>query len=105
VVIPVTPEARAHALFASYLQPSDAPSAVQVADAIRDSVRRHGGSAGCVALVAAAYGEHPELAVTRMRWALQLTAQPAIRRPAVLVPRRVAGRSRATARQTLAASA
>jgi hypothetical protein len=60
--------ARADALFASALQISDRPSPVQVKQAI-DTVSRTLGDLGCAALVAQEFGEHPETAVTRMRWA------------------------------------
>jgi hypothetical protein len=60
--------ARADALFASTLQCSDEPSAAQVRQAIAGAVRAFG-ARGCAARVAQAYGEHPETAVLRMRWA------------------------------------
>lgn len=60
--------ARADALFASALQRSDEPSAAQVDLAIAAAVRAFG-TRGCAARVAQAYGEHPETAVARMRWA------------------------------------
>jgi hypothetical protein len=59
---------RADALFASALQRSDEPSAVQVKQAIAAATRAFG-DLGCAARVAQEYGEHPETAVTRMRWA------------------------------------
>ncbi|SRR6266851_7861143 len=59
---------RADALFASTLQRSDDPSAAQVRQAITVAVRAFG-APGCAARVAQAYGEHPEAAVLRMRWA------------------------------------
>ena len=59
---------RADALFASALQRSDEPSAVQVGQAIAAAVRAFG-ARGCAARVAPAYGAHPEPAVMRMRWA------------------------------------
>ena len=59
---------RAGALFASALQRSDEPSAAQVDQAIAAAVRAFG-TRGCAARVAQAYGEHPETAVARMRWA------------------------------------
>ena len=65
--------ARADALFASALQRSDEPSAEQVGQAIAASVRAFG-TRGCAARVAQAYGDHPETAVTRMRWALATVA-------------------------------
>jgi hypothetical protein len=63
-----TGTARADALFASALQRSDEPSAVQVRGAITEAIRALGAQ-GCAARVAQAYGEHPETAVLRMRWA------------------------------------
>jgi hypothetical protein len=60
----------AEAVFASNLQPSDRPTAEEVRDAIRASLRQHGGRCGCAAACAAEYGEHPETATERMRWAL-----------------------------------
>jgi hypothetical protein len=65
--------ARAGALFASPLQRSDEPSARQVRQAIATTVGVHG-VRGCEARVAQAYGEHPETALTRMRWALTAVA-------------------------------
>jgi len=59
---------RADALFASALQRSDEPSAAQVQQAIAAAVAAFG-IRGCAARVAQAYGEHPETAVLRMRWA------------------------------------
>ena len=60
--------ARADALFASALQRSDEPSAAQVRQAIAAAIGAFG-ARGCAARVAQAYGEHPETAVLRMRWA------------------------------------
>src|SRR5690348_435364 len=60
--------ARADALFASALQRSDEPGAEQVRQAITTAVRGFG-VRGCAARVAQAYGERPETAVQRMRWA------------------------------------
>ncbi len=65
--------ARADALFASALQCSDEPSPVQVKQAIAAAIRAFG-DLGCVARVAQEYGEHPETAVTRMRWARRAVA-------------------------------
>jgi len=59
---------RADALFASALQCSDQPSAVQVRQAIAAATRALG-DLGCAARVAQEFGEHPETAVARMRWA------------------------------------
>jgi hypothetical protein len=60
--------ARADALFASTLQRSDEPSAVQVKQAIAAATLAFG-DLGCAARVAQEYGEHPETAAGRMRWA------------------------------------
>jgi hypothetical protein len=65
--------ARAGALSASPLQRSDEPSARQVRQAIATAIGTHG-LRGCAARVAQAYGEHPETALTRMRWALTAVA-------------------------------
>jgi hypothetical protein len=58
----------ADALFASVLQCSDNPSAGQARKAIAAAVRAYGGL-GCVQRVAQEFGDHPEVAVNRMRWA------------------------------------
>ena len=63
-----TSAVRADALFASALQRSDRPSPGQVRQAIAATAARYGAS-GCAARVAQAFGEQPETAVTRMRWA------------------------------------
>ncbi|MGX7680610.1 hypothetical protein ACSMXN_17115 [Jatrophihabitans sp. DSM 45814] len=68
----MTLASRAEALFVSSLQPSDQPSAREVVVAIRRTRRTHGGVAGCSVDFAAEYGEHPEEAAERMRWALSL---------------------------------
>ena len=60
--------ARADALFVSALQRSQEPSTSQVRQAIAAAIRKFGAQ-GCAALVAQEYGEHPEIAVARMRWA------------------------------------
>jgi hypothetical protein len=46
------------------------PSRAEVAAAIRHAVRRNGGTRGCAVALAGEYGEHPEIAMSRMRWAL-----------------------------------
>src|SRR5260370_4256161 len=65
--------ARADALFASALQCSEEPSAAQVRQAIVTTIRAYG-DLGCAARVAQEYGEHPETAVTRLRWARTVVA-------------------------------
>lgn len=59
---------QADALFASRLQRCDEPSADQVRQAVASAVREFG-QLGCAALVAQEFGDHPETAVIRMRWA------------------------------------
>ena len=65
--------ARAEALFVSALQRSERPSAQQVRQAIATTLRRFG-DRGCIEQVAQEFGEHPDLAVARMRWARQAVA-------------------------------
>jgi hypothetical protein len=72
-VIEMSQTSTAQALFASTLQPSDRPTAEHVAVAVRDSLRRHGGWDGCAAVCAVEYGDHPETASERMRWAITVT--------------------------------
>lgn len=61
--------ARAAALFASELPAGSQPSAAVVDAAIAHAVRAYGGTRGCVATMAADYGDYPETAAARMRWA------------------------------------
>jgi hypothetical protein len=70
----VSSAARADALFASALQRSDEPTARQVEQAIATAIRVLG-DRGCAARVAEEYGEHPETAAARMRWARAAAAQ------------------------------
>ena len=64
-------EARCEALFASGLQPSDAPTAGMVAVAITRAVRQFG-TGGCAGRMAQEFGDHPDAAARRMQWVLQL---------------------------------
>ena len=57
----------ADALFVSVVQRSDEPSGDQVRKAIAAAVRAYG-ERGCAERVAQEFGDHPEAAVTRMRW-------------------------------------
>jgi hypothetical protein len=59
---------QADALFASALQRSDEPDAGQVRQAIAAAISDLG-DLGCAGRVAQAFGEDPETAVARMRWA------------------------------------
>jgi hypothetical protein len=59
---------QADALFASPLQHSDEPSAGQVRHAIAVALDAYGGT-GCAGRVAQEFGDHPDTAALRMRWA------------------------------------
>ena len=76
-------DARCEALFASGLQRSQAPTAEAVTQAISCTVRQLG-TRGCASQMAQEFGDHPEAAMDRMRWARQLireiSASPAPRR-------------------------
>jgi hypothetical protein len=72
VTRPNVNETVCEALFASPLQPSDGPTAETVANAIGSTVRRLG-PAGCASHMAQEFGDHPETATRRMRWARRLT--------------------------------
>ena len=65
---------RTDALFVSPLQPSDEPGAGQVQQAVAAAVRRFG-IRGCAGRVAHEFGEHPEMAAARMRWARQAVTE------------------------------
>ena len=58
----------ADALFVSVMQRSDEPGTDQVRKAIAAAVRAYG-DRGCAERVAQEFGDHPETAVSRMRWA------------------------------------
>ena len=62
------------ALFASWLQPSDAPTAQTVAEAITFAIG-HFGMRGCVSRMAQEFGDHPDAATERMRWVRRLAAE------------------------------
>ena len=70
---PNVDHARCEALFAAALQRSDAPAAESVAAAISRAVRRFG-TRGCASRMAQEFGDHPQAAAERMRWARQLAA-------------------------------
>jgi hypothetical protein len=67
-------ETRAEALFASDLQRSEPVTPESVREAVTATVRRLG-TRGCAARVAHEFGEYPETAVGRMRWALVAVRQ------------------------------
>jgi hypothetical protein len=59
---------QADALFVSALQRSDELNASRVWRAVAVALDRYGG-AGCTGRVAQEFGDHPESAAVRMRWA------------------------------------
>ena len=61
-------DTRADAVLVSGLQRRDEPSADQVRQAAAAAIRAFGFS-GCAGRVAQEFGDHPETAVLRMRWA------------------------------------
>ncbi|HEV2370677.1 MAG TPA: hypothetical protein VGS19_00795 [Streptosporangiaceae bacterium] len=65
---------RAGALFVSALQRSEHPSPEQVRRAIAVAICTFG-ELGCAEQVAQEFGDHPDAAVARMRWAHQLAGQ------------------------------
>jgi hypothetical protein len=66
--------ARTDAVFVSALPTGSRPCRDEVDATVRAEVRRHRGSRGCAAEVAACYGEVPEYAVRRMMWARRVIA-------------------------------
>jgi len=66
--------ARADALFVSALQRSEELSTGQVRQAVAAAVREFG-SRGCAERVAQEFGDHPDTAVARMRWARMVAAE------------------------------
>jgi hypothetical protein len=65
---------RADAVFVSALQRGDHPSAREVRQAVAAAVQAFG-PRGCAGRVAQEFGDHPETAVTRMRWARQVAGK------------------------------
>ena len=68
-------DAQHYALFASSLQRSDVPGADVVAAAIGATLRQFG-TRGCVGRMAQEFGDHPDAAAERMRWARSLLSCP-----------------------------
>jgi hypothetical protein len=64
----------AGALFVSALQRGDQPSAGQVRQAVAVAVGAFG-ARGCAERMAQEFGDHPETAAARMRWACRLAAE------------------------------
>ena len=65
---------RADAVFVSGLQRRDEPTVGQVRQAVAAAVRAFGFS-GCAGRVAQEFGDHPETAVIRMRWACRVARE------------------------------
>jgi hypothetical protein len=65
---------RADAVFMSGLQRCDEPTVGQVRQAVAAAIRAFG-SSGCAGRVAQEFGDHPETAVIRMRWARRVARQ------------------------------
>ena len=61
-------DVRTEALFVSHLQRSQQPTPELIRAAVTATVDRLG-EHGCAALVAQEFGEHPDCALGRMRWA------------------------------------
>jgi len=64
----------ADALFVSMLQCSDRPTTGQARQAIAAAIHAYSGR-GCAERVAQEFGDHPETAVVRMRWALAVASE------------------------------
>ena len=64
----------ADALFVSALQRREQPNAGQIQQAIAAAVRTFG-PGGCAERVAQEFGDHPDSAVGRMRWARMRAAE------------------------------
>jgi hypothetical protein len=61
-------DVRTEALFASHLQRSQQPTVELIRDAVHLTVDKLGAER-CAEVVAEEFGEHPDCAIGRMRWA------------------------------------
>ena len=68
--------ARAEALFSSPVPTGAQLTRTEVRVAVATAVRNRGGVRECAAEMAAAFGEQPDTAVARMRWALSVVEDP-----------------------------
>ena len=66
--------ARAAVIFASALPTGSRPTNATLDAAVAAALHACGGIPGCVAAMASAYGDYPETAAPRMRWALSVDA-------------------------------
>jgi hypothetical protein len=76
----------ADALFASALQRTDELNPSRIWQAITGAIAGYG-AAGCAARVAQEFGDHPETAAARMRWARATVAVQQGQLPGQPVPR------------------
>lgn len=78
------PDVQCEALFASSLQATDAVSAEVATAEIRRTIQRLGPE-GCASRMAQEFGDHPEEARDRMRWARRVAGglSPAVGGPAL----------------------
>ena len=65
---------QADAVFVSGLQRCDEPTMGQVRQAVAAAIRAFG-SSGCAGRVAQEFGDHPETAMIRMRWARRVARE------------------------------
>ncbi len=93
---PRTSAARADALFVSALQRCEDPSTGQVRQAVAEAVHTFGQD-GCAERMAQEFGDHPETAIIRMRWARKQIGEAYGRtaRPRLTAKRLAARHSRA----------
>jgi hypothetical protein len=96
--------ARVEAVFTSSLSIDSRPTPAELTAVIREAVRFHGGTRACAGDVAFAYGERPETAAPRMRWARHVVQAAFTRRAASCAARAattgVAGDTGGTRRET-----
>jgi hypothetical protein len=64
--------AGAEALFCSDLHTDSCPSCGEADAAIERAISLYGGRRGCIEFLAQEYGDHPETAAPRMKWAALL---------------------------------
>jgi hypothetical protein len=84
MTLPIAADVQCEALFASSLQSTDTITADVATAEITRTIQRLGPT-GCASRMAEEFGEHPEEARDRMRWARELTSQlaPVLGGPAV----------------------
>jgi hypothetical protein len=76
--------ARAEAIFTSHLALGSQLTRAEATAIISAAIRANGGTRGCAGEVAAAYGDRPETAAPRMRWARGVVET--LYRPRILDP-------------------